>query len=310
MKKTTFAIGALLLTAGSSYAQNFKTTPHGLDYYIAKDAAGTTANVGDHVEMHITTHIKTASGSDSVLFDSRRVNNNQPVPFQVQPAQFNGDLAEGFTMLSAGDSAVFRVPMDSMQAKTGQPLPEWMPKGSKMEYEVVMVSVKTAAQVQKDAQEHEAKQKATDDKLLQEYFKKNKITGVKKTASGLYYKINKTGAGDTARAGQKVTVNYTGKTIAGKAFDSNVDSAFKHVEPFSFTLGQGQVIPGWDVGVGLLKKGSKATLYIPSPMAYGERSPSPDIPANGILIFDVEVTDIGKADAPPAEHGPGDGHNH
>jgi len=292
MKKTTFAIGALLLTAGGSYAQNFKTTPHGLDYYIAKDAPGTTANVGDHVEMHITTHIKTSSGADSVLFDSRRVNNNQPVPFQVPPAQFNGDLNEGFSMLSAGDSAVFRVPMDSMFAKTGQPRPEWMPQGAKMEYEVAVVSVKTAAQVQKDAQEHEAKQKSADDQLLQDYFKKNKITGVKKTASGLYYKIDKPGTGELPKPGQNVSVNYTGKTTDGTPFDSNVDPKFQHVQPLSFPLGQGRVIRGWDEGVALMKKGTKATLYIPSGLAYGERSPSPLIPADAILIFDVEVTDI------------------
>jgi FKBP-type peptidyl-prolyl cis-trans isomerase len=293
MKKITFAIGALLLTAAGSYAQNFKTTPHGLEYYIAKDAPGTqTAKIGDHVEMHITTHVKTNSGVDSVLFDSRRINNNQPVPFQLQPPQFNGDLAEGFTMMTAGDSAVFRVPVDSMQKNSPQPLPEWMPKGAKIQYEIKLVSVKTQEQMQKDQQEHEGKQKATDDKLLQEYFKKNNIKDVKKTASGLYYKITAPGTGEFPKNGQNVTVNYTGKTTDGNAFDSNVDPKFQHVQPFSFPLGQGRVIKGWDEGVALIKKGGKATLYIPSGLAYGERSPSPSIPADAILIFDVEVTDV------------------
>ena len=67
------------------------------------------------------------------------------------------------------------------------------------------------------------------------------------------------------------------------------------MQPFSFGLGQGQVIKGWDEGVALLKKGSKATLYIPSTMAYGERGAGDKIPANAVLIFDVEVTDIAAA---------------
>src|SRR5690606_5379895 len=118
-----------------------------------------------------------------------------------------------------------------------------------------------------------------DDKKLQEYFAQNNINA-QKTESGLYYVIEKEGSGPTASAGQDVTVNYTGKTMDGKTFDSNVDPQFQHVEPFTFKLGQGQVIRGWDEGVALLKKGSKAKLYIPSPLAYGTQDRSPSIPPN------------------------------
>jgi FKBP-type peptidyl-prolyl cis-trans isomerase FkpA len=83
-----------------------------------------------------------------------------------------------------------------------------------------------------------------------------------------------------------------------KKFDSNEDPAFQHVQPFTFNLGTGQVIPGWDEGIALLNKGAKAKLLIPSPLAYGDRgmpgSPAnPEgIPANSVLIFDVEVKNI------------------
>ena len=76
---------------------------------------------------------------------------------------------------------------------------------------------------------------------------------------------------------------------------TNVDSTFNHVQPFTFTLGQGQVIKGWDEGIALLKKGGKARLFIPSHIAYGAQSPSPAIPANSVLIFDVEVVNIEEA---------------
>lgn len=266
----------------------FSTTPAGLQYKIVTDVPGTNMpKLGDNVEMHIHTHI-----GDSSLFDSRKLNNNQPVPFQIMPPSFKGDIVEGFMMMTPGDSAVFRVSVDSLQKAGAQLLP-WMKGSDVIEYEVVLVTVKTQEQVQKEAAEKSAMQISIDDKMLQDYFAKNNIKPLK-TASGLYYTISNPGAGESPKAGEQITVNYTGKTLDGNAFDSNLDPKFNHVQPFSFNVGQGQVIRGWDEGLMLLKKGAKATLYIPSGLAYGEKSPAPAIPANSILIFDVEVTDIGN----------------
>jgi len=266
----------------------FKTTKDGLEYKIVNDVQGSQlAKVGDYMEVHIHTHI-----GDSILFDSRKMNANQPVPFQVPTPAFKGDLSDGLVMLSEGDSAVFRVPLDSLLKMGSQPMP-WMKKGegTRVQYDIQVVSVKTPEQQKAEAEAHSKLQVTADDKALQDYFAKNNIKA-SKTASGLYYVITDPGTGDNPKPGQQVTVNYTGMTPSGTKFDSNVDPQFKHVEPFSFALGMGQVIKGWDEGIALLKKGGKGTLYIPSGLAYGERSPSPLIPANSILIFDVELKDI------------------
>ncbi|MBL7711290.1 MAG: FKBP-type peptidyl-prolyl cis-trans isomerase [Chitinophagaceae bacterium] len=279
---------------------------NGLQFRIWKDAPGSTPTVGDFITIHTRARV-----GDSVLFSSRAANNNEPFELQVRPSQQpRYDLMDGFQLLSEGDSATFRMPLDTV-LKMGAPELPWMKKGGSMwfDQDVVVVKQKKQADAFKEKAEKGKAQMATDEKLIKDYLAKNNVKAIKHP-SGLYYRITKTGLGDTARSGQKVTVNYTGKTLDGKTFDSNVDSAFHHVEPFSFSLGQGQVIPGWDVGVGLMKKGTKATLYIPSPMAYGERSPSPAIPANAVLVFDVEVKDLQKGDAPAMQHGPGDGHNH
>jgi hypothetical protein len=106
-----------------------------------------------------------------------------------------------------------------------------------------------------------------------------------------------------------VSVKYRGTILAtGKEFDSSA----KHGDtPFEFTLGQGQVIQGWDQGIAALPKGSKATLYIPSPLGYGERGAGADIPANAILSFDVELVNITGTPTPqaatpaPAKKAPG-----
>lgn len=275
---------------------NFKKTPNNLEYSFLRDKKdGKTASVGDYIEVHIKMSVNNTSVGDSVLFDSKSANNGQPVPYQLPAPAYKGDLSEGLMLMTAGDSALFRMPVDSIPNLASQN-PAWYKAGSgqKIVYDISLVSVKTQEQMKTEAEAHAAKQKAIDDKLIADYLKKNNITATK-TPSGLYYKITQEGTGETAKAGQMVTVNYTGKTMDGTPFDSNVDPQFQHVQPFSFGLGQGQVIKGWDEGVALLKKGSKATLYIPSTMAYGERGAGDKIPANAVLIFDVEVTDIAAA---------------
>ena len=191
---------------------------------------------------------------------------------------------------AAGDSASFRVAIDSLRKSAGGELPPFMKNGQKLEYTVVLASVKTQAQVTQEQQTSAGKQKEVDDKLLQDYFAQNSIVA-EKTASGLYYVIEKEGSGSTPTQGQKVSVNYTGRTLDGTPFDSNVDPKFQHTEPFEFELGRGMVIPGWDEGIALLKKGSKAKLFVPSPLAYGPQGTGP-IPPNAVLKFDVELLDI------------------
>lgn len=99
------------------------------------------------------------------------------------------------------------------------------------------------------------------------------------------------GTGDEAVNGDLVTVNYTGAFQDGKAFDSNVDATFGHVQPFQFELGSGQVIKGWDQGVLGMKKGEKRHLVIPSDLAYGPNGYGP-IPGGATLVFDVELVSI------------------
>ncbi|XZF15341.1 FKBP-type peptidyl-prolyl cis-trans isomerase [Chitinophagaceae bacterium MMS25-I14] len=264
----------------------FQKTTNGLEYKIVKDAPGDKKPaIGDIVEMHIITRV-----GDSTLFNSRKMNNGQPVAFPLPAAAFKGDMPEGIMLLTAGDSAVFHVSLDSMKKMGAQMLP-FMKDKKFVEYDVVLVSIKTQQQAMQEQQSKSAVQMQADDKILQDYFTKNNLKP-EKSASGLYYTISNPGSGDAPKNGQTMTVNYTGKTIEGKTFDSNTDPQFKHVEPMTFKLGEGSMIPGFSEGVMLLKKGGKGTFYIPSPLAYGPSSPNPNIPANGILVFDIEVTDL------------------
>lgn len=285
------AVSKAPVASAKTKAGDFNKTENGVEYKIVKDAHSSQhANIGDFIEMHIGVFY-----NDSALYESRKMNNNQPVPNKMQKPAFKGDPAEVIVMLKPGDSAIIRVSVDSLE-KAGQKLPPYMKPGTKIEYRVEMVSIKTEAQKKQEDAAKATLQNDIDNRLLTDYFAKNNIKATK-TPTGLYYTITKEGTGPNAMSGQSVTVNYTGKTLDGKTFDSNVDSNFHHVQPFSFNLGQHQVISGWDEGVTLFKKGTKGTLYIPSPMAYGAQSPSPAIPANSVLIFDIEVTDIKAAES-------------
>jgi FKBP-type peptidyl-prolyl cis-trans isomerase len=123
-----------------------------------------------------------------------------------------------------------------------------------------------------------------------------KVTGEGvKTDSGLQYWDIKVGTGDEAKSGDKVKVHYTGWFTSGKKFDSSVDAQ----QPYTFTLGQGNVIKGWDEGVAGMKVGGKRQLRIPPELAYGEQGYKNIIPPNSTLIFDVQLLAVTPAPQTP-----------
>lgn len=108
------------------------------------------------------------------------------------------------------------------------------------------------------------------------------------TADGLSYETTKVGTGKVAEAGNRVFVHYTGKLENGKVFDTSR----KGNQPFEFVIGAGGVIKGWDLGVAGMRAGEERRLTIPPGLAYGADSPSPNIPANSTLIFDLELVAV------------------
>ncbi len=116
----------------------------------------------------------------------------------------------------------------------------------------------------------------------------NKMSDTITTASGLKYEIIQEGKGETPKTRQTVVVHYTGTLEDGSKFDSSRDRG----QPFSFKIGIGQVIKGWDEGVGTMKVGERRKLIIPSDLGYGPRGAGGVIPPNATLIFDVELLNI------------------
>lgn len=182
-------------------------------------------------------------------------------------------LQEGISLMHLGDKATLLIPSGLAFGPNGNG--GAVPANSVVRIDVELIDFNFAA---------------TDDALIQKYIADNNITGAQKQASGLYYVPVVANAGGTqAAAGKTVSVLYTGKLLDGSTFDA---SSQHGNTPFSFTLGAKQVIPGWDEGIALMRKGEKATLLIPSALGYGPTSPGTGIPANAVLRFDVELTDV------------------
>jgi len=120
---------------------------------------------------------------------------------------------------------------------------------------------------------------------IEQYLQDN--PGLKMSKSGVYVKNIKQGKGPKVETLQKVKVNYKGSYIDGRVFDSSQDG-----EPFTFTVGAGQVIPGWDAVVSEMRVGDKVTVLIPSHLAYGEGNQV--IPPYTPLVFDIELLEIAE----------------
>lgn len=146
-------------------------------------------------------------------------------------------------------------------------------------------------------EEQMAKAKTAGEKNVKEgeaFLAKNKTEkGVITTASGLQYIILKEGAGAIPKSTDMVSVNYRGMLLDGKEFDSS----YKRGQPATFPVTG--VIPGWTEALQLMKVGTKAKLFIPSKLAYGDRSAGPDITPNATLIFEIELLEIKAPAAAP-----------
>lgn len=134
-------------------------------------------------------------------------------------------------------------------------------------------------------QKLEAQAREEGEKFLAENGKKE---GVRTTASGLQYVVEKEGSGDQPGPEDEVTVHYTGKLLNGQVFDSSVSRG----EPATFPLNR--VIPGWTEGVQLMKVGAKYTFFIPSDLAYGPQGIPNVIPPHSTLVFDVQLINVKK----------------
>lgn len=229
------------------------------------------------------------------------------LPLKINPDNVGkqGELYEILSRLRTGDSVHFELVASELFSKSFQAeVPDSIPPESNIQFQVAFNSRITETDYYEMIEEKRKKldeaQLEIDVKILDKYLTDNQIEA-QQTESGLRYVLLEEGTGKKPKEGQIVQVNYAGRVLDGAYFDTSIESVAKQqglyhkgkqYQPLAFQLGQGRVIKGWDEGIALLKAGTKAVLYIPSPLGYGRRGSRGIIKPNAILVFEVELVRI------------------
>ncbi|MBB3969736.1 FKBP-type peptidyl-prolyl cis-trans isomerase [Mucilaginibacter phyllosphaerae] len=302
MKNILFTSLTFCLFAVNANAQ-FTTTAKGAQYQIISTNPGAKLKMNDIITFNATQ----STDKDSVLFSTYSA--GQPIKTQIRASNNIADLMDIFPLLSVNDSAIVKVPVDSVFKGHETEMPPIFKKGGSIVFKLKVLKVQTLdeAMAERNAALGKAKAEAGKLKLAETatmaaYLKKNNITATT-TPSGLKYIVKSVGAKPKPLNGDTVYVNYTGQTLDGKMFDSSIEAdakaggifqAGRPYEPIDFVLGSNRVIKGWEEGLSLLNEGSKARFIIPSDLAYGENASGPVIKPFSTLVFDVELVKVGR----------------
>lgn len=302
MKSTQLFFAALVvMTAACNSAE--KETPNGFKYTVITKGEGSVAKPGQLLLVDFTFK----DSKDSVWNDTYKAGMPAPVMINdsTQLATEIG-LMQMFRLLAPGDSVLCSMPIKKFFADmAGGPVPPNVDSTLTMTYYFKVKEIMEVNQYQemqtKLMMEKEAKQLQLDIAAIDQFLAEKGIAA-EKLESGLRYVITKPGKGENAKSGQATVVNYTGYTLEGNYFDTSVKSIAEEkgvynpgrepYTPFDVTIDQSQVIRGWHEALKVMNKGSKATFYIPSTLAYGPRKVSPEIGENQILVFDIEMLEV------------------
>jgi FKBP-type peptidyl-prolyl cis-trans isomerase len=246
--------------------------PSGVYYVpVVTNATAPLATTGKVVSILYTNQLL-----NGTVFDATSQRNNNPFNFilGVNRIQVAG-IEQGLALMHKGDKATLLIPSGLAYGPGGAGTA--VPANSVIRSDIELTDINSDFTV-------------PDDNIIKKYLADNNITTAVKQASGLYYVPGKVvPTGTPAVRNTTVSVLYTGRLMDGTIFDA---SSRNNNLPISFVLGRGQVIPGWDEGIALMRKGETGQLLIPSALAYGPAGAGTAIAPNTVLRFEVEVTDV------------------
>lgn len=271
-----------------------QTTPNGFVYTNHTNGGGTKPNVGDQVIFHVHEY---HDGKEVGSSRDRNVPVSITLPDLAQKPDTQGGrpnpLVDAVGLLGEGDSATVVVPIDDDIRKRPN-----MANVQVLTYSVIVEDVMTPEEFKAEQQKEIARLDAIATRgrdeiaplvaeTVEKYAAGELNDVIQTTESGLKFQILEEGTGEQATPGKTVDVHYYGVLTNGNRFDDS----FAKKRPFTFPLGQGRVIKGWDEGIALLKEGGKGVLYVPAELGYGAADRG-TIPPNSELIFYVELLDV------------------
>lgn len=283
MRKISIALMIVSLTmlfACGGEKLEFKTHKDGFQYaFIDRSETGLSPRIGDVVTMKISI----TAPNDSVLkkTDYFRV--------QVQKSKFKGGIDNALQFMHEGDSMAFLIDaLKYYRHYEKKNVPQYLKQGDLLRFNIRMVDVKSIKQVEKERTLRLISGEKREVIALKKFLERTAIND-SADVNKIFTKTLRKGAGRKPVMGNKVSVHYFGYFVDGSSFDNS----YQRGKPFDFQLGAGQVIPGLEKGVMKMKVGEKATIVIPSPLAYGDKGmPQAKIAPYTTLVFDVELLGV------------------
>jgi len=297
--KYILLIAALAFVVDANAQTGLQQAPGGAAFQLF------THNAGDKVKVNdvVTFDFVQKTDKDSVLMSSYGTGKKAQVQI-VDPKGVTDmveiNLMEIFPLLAVNDSVLIKLPTDSIFKGHDDQRPPFFPKGSNLNFVIKIDRIQSLEEAMAEHKAEEEKIKTAELTDAANYIVSHKLV-LKTTASGLKYVVTKSTLKQKPLKGDTLQVNYTGRTLDDKVFDSSIESVAKAAalnqpgrtyEPIQFVVGTGGVIPGWDEGLLLLNEGEKATLVIPSSLAYGAQPQGDAIKPYSTLVFDVELVKI------------------
>ena len=260
-----------------------------------------TPNTGEKIKLGeiVTFNFIEKTDKDSVLRSTYLDKTPVRTP-QIQPSQNIADLMEIFPLLTLGDSALVKIPTDSIFKGHEEMRPLFFPKGSNLNIVLKVLKIQTIDEAIAERDAMLEKIRTIETTSREKYIADHKLV-LKTTESGLKYVITKPSLKPKPQKGDTLLVNYVGRSLDDKVFDTSLAEVAKSsgtfiegrpYEPLQLNVGMQQVIAGWDEGLLLLNEGAKATFVIPSGLAYGEHSMGDGIKPYSTLVFDIELVKI------------------
>jgi FKBP-type peptidyl-prolyl cis-trans isomerase len=283
MRKTGIALMIVSLTmlfACGGEKIEFKKHKDGFQYaFIDRSETGLSPRIGDVVTMKIA--IKAPNDSVLKRTDYFRV--------QVEKSKFKGGIDNALQFMHEGDSMAFLIDaLKYYRFYEKKAVPKYLEKGDLLRFDIRMVDVKSIKQVENERTLRQISGEKREIIALKKFLQKTAIEDSAEI-NKVYVKTLREGNGVKPVMGNKVAIHYFGYFVDGISFDNS----YQRGKPFKFKLGAGQVIPGLEQGVMKMKVGEKATIVIPSPLAYGEEGmPQAKIAPATTLVFDVELLDV------------------
>lgn len=282
IRLSVVALLVVMITGGyscSSKEKAFKKHSSGLFYrFIEMNPKGKIPKTGDILVLSL-----------KIMNEEKKlVDESNFYRMQLGKPMFKGDFYTALSLLQVGDSVCFKLDAAGFFEKNRKrDLPVEFRQGDPVYIYVRLKNILSSEDLLNEKESTYHTDFEQEKNLLKNYIEITNTT-VKPTSSGLYYIEKKKGKGKKAEVGKTLVVHYTGTTIDGKIFDSSLQRG----RPFSFVLGRGQVIKGWDEGFQLMQEGGEARFIIPSDLAYGKNGYSNLILPYSTLVFEVELLEV------------------